>query len=170
MSDNTPLGDPDTESVEPEGTAAPEANPEPPQGNPAPDPAAAEAERWKRQSRANEKKLKALQEQVKQLVDPSAVADAETQLAETRTALTQAQQEATRLRVALDAGLPADLAARLVGDTEDEMREDAKHLMALVKQKPAGAVNAAQASGPTQGQPQPTDLNALLRAAAGKGN
>lgn len=172
MSDNTPNGDDDTtESVEPEGTAAPEANPETPKGTPTADDATArEAEKWKKRSRANEDQLKALREQVKQLVDPQAVATVESRLAETSQQLSQAQAEAARYKVALDVGLPADLAARLVGTTEDEMREDAKHLLSLVKTTPAGAVNAAAASGPTPGQTQPTDLNTLLRAAAGKGN
>lgn len=171
MSNNTPTGDhgDSSETAEPEGTAAPEANPEPtPTGEPA--VTAAEVERWKRQSRANESKLKALREQVKELVDPQQVATAEARLAETGQQLAQAQAEAARYKVALDVGLPADLAARLVGSTEEEMREDAKALLALVKPTPAGAVNAAAASGPTPGQTTPTDLNSLLRAAAGKGN
>lgn len=172
MSDNTPNGDHDTESVEPQGEAAPEANPAPPQGDTTADTAAAvrEAEKWKKRSRANEDQLKALREQVKQLVDPEQVATVESQLAATSQQLSQVQAEAARYKVALEVGLPPDLAARLVGTTEDELREDAKALKELVKSKPAGAVNAAKASGPTDGAAQPTDLNSLLRAAAGKGN
>ena len=128
----------------------------------------AELEEWKRSSRKHERNLKELRKKVKSLVDPEQVKTVEE---EKRQAELQAQQsatEATRYKVALELGLPADLAARVLGDSEDEMREDAARLKELMGKPARGASNGAATSGHNTAEPKPTDLNALLRAAAGK--
>lgn len=172
MSDETPTGD-DGQKAEPEGDPTPQGKaadtPAGDDGNAAADAAAREAEKWKKRARHNEDQLKALRQQVKQLVDPEKVASVEQQLSDTNTRLARAEAEAARFRVALEAGLPADLAARLVGNTEDEMRADADKLKALLGKQPKGASQAARASGPATSNDKPQDLNALLRAAAGRG-
>ena len=166
--ETTPNGD-DGQQAEPEGTTEPQVEAAPPAGDDKPTAAEAEAARWKKRARANEDQLKALRKQVKELVDPQQVATVESQLAETTATLTAAQTEATRWRVALETGLPPDLAARLVGTTEDEMRDDATKLKTLLGKQSKGAAQAQRASGPQTSTTQPTDLNALLRQAAGKG-
>ena len=141
---------------EPQGTTA-EAQPKPG------DDAASwkeTATKWQKRAKANNEQLVELKQQVERLTP------VETKLAETTTELQEVQASATRYRIALEAGLSPDLATRLVGGTEEELRADAETLQALVKSKPAGAVNAAQASGPNTKPVQPSDLNALLRAAA----
>jgi hypothetical protein len=51
---------------------------------------------------------------------------------ETSTRLTDLEKENARLKVALDKGLPKDLVARLVGNTEEELATDADALLALL--------------------------------------
>ena len=91
------------------------------------------------------------------------------QLEAAELALRAATTDAVRYRVALESGLAPELAKRLVGGDEEALREDAELLRDLVQQRPAGAVHAAQGSGPNLGPLQTDDLSTLLRAAA-KGN
>jgi hypothetical protein len=84
------------------------------------------------------------------------------QAAETRAV--QAEQEATRLRVALTKGLPADLATRLVGGTEDELAADADRLLELVKVAP----QTPSFDGGTRQTASTTDMNSMIRRAAGR--
>lgn len=84
------------------------------------------------------------------------------QAAETRAV--KAETEAARFRVALTKGLPADLATRLVGTTDDELAADADRLLALVKtpQQTPSFDGGAQQTAQTQ------DMNAMIRRAAGR--
>ena len=157
----TPQGD--TENTQPQGPIAPV------DASDTVDGWKATATKWQKRAKTNDQTLKDLREQVKQLVDPQEVATVEGKLSATELELQQAQASATKYRVALEAGLTPALAKRLVGSSEDEIRADAETLRELVAKKPAGATQAAQASGPTLESPQSNDLNALLRVAAGKG-
>jgi hypothetical protein len=69
----------------------------------------------------------------------------------------QAEIALARLRVAAAKGLPADLAERLVGTSEDELAEDADRLLTLVK-PPEGAPSrpAGSADNGPQGAPDPS--------------
>lgn len=84
------------------------------------------------------------------------------QAAETRAV--QAETEAARLRVALTKGLPADLATRLVGTTDDELAADADRLLELVKVAP----QTPSFDGGTRQSAPTTDMNAMIRRAAGR--
>lgn len=76
----------------------------------------------------------------------------------------QAESEAARLRVALTKGLPADLATRLVGSTEDELAADADRLLELVRVAPP---TPSFDGGSRQTAPV-HDMNASIRRAAGR--
>lgn len=77
-----------------------------------------------------------------------------------------AEHAASRLRVAIAKGLPADLADRLRGDSDSELEADADALLAMVAPK---VDDAARAPGPrpdmSQGHGSSTPLNGdpLLR-------
>lgn len=50
-----------------------------------------------------------------------------------------ARTDLAKTRIAMEKGLPAELAARLTGETEDELRKDADTLVALFSDKKGGA-------------------------------
>jgi hypothetical protein len=77
-----------------------------------------------------------------------------------------ALSEVRRLRVAMKHNLPTDLAARLIGETEDELDEDAKRLLALVK--PAKPKSDAGAGTGRSDGTEPSSAE-VLRAAFGRG-
>jgi vacuolar-type H+-ATPase subunit I/STV1 len=113
-------------------------------------------ERRERQKLQNE--LKKLQER-----DLSELEKAQRQAADATKQLEELQRESLRQRVALKAGIPAEHIHRLQGSTEDELAADAAELAKLLTPK-------APRPDPTQGSragQQPTDMNALLRQAAG---
>lgn len=93
-------------------------------------------------------------------------------LADAKTAAEQeaasAKQELLRYRVAAAKKLPASLAARLQGSTEEEMAADADQLLEVL-----GAQQQAQTpsydGGVRKPAPAPTDMNALIRQKAGLG-
>lgn len=113
-----------------------------------------------------ERDRKALRDQIGQLVSPEKFETVEAQV----TTLTQerdaAAARALRLEVALDKGLPAALARRLLGDTREEIESDADELLSTMGGRPATPDAKA---GTGNGQPAKADLNTLLRMAAGKG-
>lgn len=88
-------------------------------------------------------------------------------LAEAKTAaereVATAKQELMRYRVAANKKLPAELAARLRGDTEEEMAADADALLGVLGQRQAPNYDG----GVRKPAPAPTDMNALIRRAAG---
>jgi Domain of unknown function (DUF4355) len=83
-------------------------------------------------------------------------------------ALNSKEHEALRYKVALDAGLPPAVAARLQGDDEEALKKDADTLSELLKKPEADrgrmaghGEGAAESSGAD-------DMNARIRAAANK--
>lgn len=60
------------------------------------------------------------------------VPDLETKLGEATGRVSELEPQVTRLSVAMAKGLPAELADRLRGTTEDELNEDADRLLALI--------------------------------------
>lgn len=76
---------------------------------------------------------------------------------------------ALKLEVALDMELPKTLALRLQGTTEDELRADAKELLATLGHTGNGKPPAVQMDGGA-GKPPPKagDMNALIRQKAGR--
>lgn len=77
-----------------------------------------------------------------------------------------ARTEATRLRVAMEAGLPVALALRLQGDNEEALKKDAESLAELVKKD--DAPRGPQLPGPTTPPEDEPDMNKLIRQAAGR--
>ena len=161
MSDDTPQGDVETTiEDEPQGEATEASEPEQePQG---PD--------WKSQSRKHEARakkaqaeLKELRDRIGQMLTPDEVADKDAALAQAHQSLVSANLEASKYRVALAEGLPLELAVRLQGATEDEMREDAERLKELVKAP--GAATKADVKKGTNPAPvaEPPNANDLLR-------
>ena len=127
----------------------------------------AEARKWQRRATKDAEALKALQEQVKGLVSPDQIHTKEQALAQAQAERDSAKVEALKYRVALEAGLPADLAARLVGADEDELKRDAASLKAMLK--PAkGTPDMHAGTQPGAGEKKP-DANAALRMALGLG-
>jgi len=129
----------------------------------------AEAEKWKKLSRANEAQAKQNADAAKRLAEIEESQKSAEQKAAERTRIAEetaakAATEAAKLRVGIAKGLPADLVDRLVGNTPEELAEDADRLLALIKPAApsfdAGARTTAAA---------PTDMNALIRQKAGLG-
>lgn len=130
--------EPETTEQETNGTA-----PEPEQQESDTD-YAAEAEKWKSLARKHEERAKANAEAAQKLAEYEDAQKSEqeklTERAEAaEKAARQHETELLRLRVAMANELPAELAERLRGDTEDELQEDAKRLLELVgsQRKPA---------------------------------
>lgn len=77
----------------------------------------------------------------------------------------EAKLDYLRLKVGTSKGLPAAVAERLRGETEEEMAEDADRLLELIKPgSPSGSADGGnQGKAPEKGD----DMNTLLRKAAG---
>jgi predicted Zn-dependent protease len=99
---------------------------------------------WRAKAREWEKRAKANSEAAKRLAEiEEANKSAEQKAAEAHTQAQKraeaAEGELARYRVALAKGLPADLAGRLRGDTEEDLAADADALLALIgERRPAG--------------------------------
>ncbi len=84
-------------------------------------------------------------------------------------------KENMRLTIAMDLGLPWKLGKRLSGDTEEEMRADGADLLKDYKVDDSKRVPDDKANkrppndAKKQGGSAKPDMNALLRAAAGRG-
>lgn len=116
------MTEPDEEGNEP-GT-------EPTGGKPEPD-WKAEARKWETRAKENSaaaKKLAEIEEAKK--TEEQKATEARAAVEKERD---EARAEVLRMRVAAAKGLPAELAARLRGATEDELAKDADELLKLVK-------------------------------------
>lgn len=144
-----------------EAPAEPDATPDP----------SAEVEKWKAQARKNEERAKANAAAAKELAELKAaqMTESEKLAAERDAARAEAEAakaeaaavklDALRTSIATEKGLPADLAARLIGGDEDAIRADADKLIsALPKPEAPGARPPATESAE----------DALLRAFLGK--
>lgn len=78
-----------------------------------------------------------------------------------RTAREEADRRATRLQVATENGLPPELADRLHGDTLEELQEDAKRFIGVVKNAGLSVTAANHPGGkvppPGAGSPPPVE-------------
>jgi hypothetical protein len=112
----------------------------------------------RRQRQTLEKRLKDIEDR-----DLTELQRAQKTAKEAETRLAQLEAESLRQRVALKAGIPAEHIHRLHGDTEDALAADAAELAKLLTPK-------GPKPDPSQGSRagnRPTDMNALLRQAAG---
>lgn len=132
----------------------------------------AAAEKWERQARNDRKTLEGLKSSMQGLLTPEQVADQAQAAATAAAAATTASQEALKLRVALEKGVPASMADRLIGSTREELEADAVVVLqtmtaaAAPPPPPPSRVPDAGA-GTGRATPPKHDLNELLRIAAG---
>lgn len=132
----------------------------------------AETDKWKALSRKNEAEAKTNREAAAELATLKESQKSEQQKLEDRATkaekeLASQQVASTRLHVALTKKLPAELAVRLQGDTEEEMAADADKLLELMgSTNGAGSVDLGQGARGSAGQGD--DMNAALRRAAGR--
>jgi len=121
-----------------------------------------------RQAKAAQTRLDELSAKLQQIEDRDKT---ETQkLTDRATAAEQAaataQTELLRYRVAADKKLPASLASRLNGATEEEMAADADALLEVLgSQQP----KAPSFDGGVRQAARPSDMNSLIRQTAGRG-
>lgn len=128
-----------------------------------------QAKRWEKQSKNDAAALAALKKRMQGLLTPEQVQDAQQAAQTASQEATAAKHEALKLRVALEQGLPADMADRLIGDDREALEEDAKKLKAFVVQPPKSRVPDAGAGTGKTPQQTTQDPNALLRTAMGIG-
>lgn len=125
------------------------------------------ARKWEKQAKADREALIGLRKQMQGLLTPEQVADKAAAVEAAAKEASQAKVEALRLRVALEKGIPANLADRLLGDDRASLEADADALAALIG-KPKRAPDAAAGTGrPDNGTPAKRDPNDLLRVLAG---
>ena len=108
------------------------------------------AREWERRAKENKAaadELSALRESQKSEAEKSA-----DRLREAEQRARAAELTVLRQKVALDEGVPASLVDRLQGDTEDELRQDAATLMALVRTPHKPAPDPSQGG---RGEPLP---------------
>lgn len=85
----------------------------------------------------------------------------------------KAEAKAARLEIALELGIPANIAHRLQGDTPEELRADAEDLLQLFaskgtpSNKPRPKLGHLQ-GGTTPGQEAELDAEAIVKKALGK--
>lgn len=119
--------------------AEPQPQPDPPQGEPEPEQDwKAEAEKWRGLARKHESEANKNKDAAKRLSEIEAAnqSDLERAQAAAKEATDRAsafERELVRLRVASRKGLTENLAARLRGETEEELEADAEELLAIVK-------------------------------------
>lgn len=116
--------------------------PEPKPDDPKPDKdnpdAAAEAEKWKALAKKHEARAKENADKAKELDalkegEKTDLQKATETAAEAERRATEAERDAARLKVALKKGLTEAQAKRLLGDTEEELEQDADELLASFK-------------------------------------
>ncbi|MGX1129898.1 putative nucleic acid-binding Zn-ribbon protein [Streptomyces glaucescens] len=121
-----------------------------------------------RQAKAAQKQLDDLSKKLQAFEDRDKT-EAQ-KLAEAKTAAEReaasAKQELMRYRVAASKKLPANLAARLQGDTEEEMAADADLLLEVLGTHQQASMPSYD-GGVRKTAAAPTDMNALIRRAAG---
>lgn len=127
-----------------------EATPEPSE-----DP---QLKRWRTETRKWERRYRELRAEMDDRVPVSELQQAQAEAA-------TAQLAAIRYRVALEQGLPVEMAMRLQGDTLDEMTKDAETLRALLT--PNNGTPAMKAGAATDSAPTGTTAEDALRAALG---
>lgn len=129
------------------------------------------ARKWERQANKDRADLVTLKKQVQGLLTPEQVADKTAAATQAQQAAAAAAHEALRLRIALEKGVPADLADRLIGEDRAALEADAATLLALLKASPGTRTTSDAAAGtgkPTPKVPVKPDPNALLRMMAGR--
>lgn len=154
---------------------APNENPEPPaETTEQPDvdglKSALDKEREARKAAEKEaKRAKELETELQQFRDRDKTEQEKVaeRLAAAEKAATDAETKYLRAKVALDKGLPAALAARLQGATEDEMSADADELLSTLgdRKQPPPSFDGGPRTPPPNGE---GDMNTAIRRALGR--
>ena len=132
----------------------------------------AEARKWEARAQRDAQTLADLKKQMQTLLTPEQVADQAQAAAAAAAQATSASQEALKLRVALEKGVPASMADRLIGSTKEELEADAdvvlRTMVAAAAPPPPPPSRVPDAgAGTGRATPPKHDLNELLRIAAG---
>lgn len=116
-------------------------------------------------AREAEKRAKAAEAKAKQYEDrdKSAQEKADERATEAEKRADAADRKLLRLEVASEKKLPAKLAARLSGDTREELEADADELLELVKEESSSSTSFD--GGARRTATAPEDMNARIRAA-----
>ena len=123
-----------------------------------------EARKWESRAKKDAQTLSELREQLGQMVSPDKVAAKDEAIAQAQAEVDAANLKAMKYRIALAEGLPPDLAERLLGDNEDEIREDAERLKVIVRSN--GSKDAAKKGQMAQQPDAKPNTNELLRLLA----
>jgi hypothetical protein len=121
-----------------------------------------------------EKSLKALQDELtkRETAELTELERFKRENEELRTGKSTSELEATRYRVALEKGIPADLAARLQGASYDEIAADADTLASLIPangKPPVPRADLSQGAKQQHAAPSPADAFAeTLRKLTGR--
>lgn len=156
--DGKPQGEPTKQETKP-----PQGEQSPPQGSDTGDTTdwKAEARKWEKAAKkdaAEKSKAEANLETIRNLLDGK-----DKEATEAQQAAAAAQLEATKYRVAYEAGLPPDLASRLVGASEAELVEDANRLAQYAKPKKQSKSDARSGTGKPASDGGTPDKNQMLR-------
>lgn len=84
----------------------------------------------KKQNKEYQKQVSDLSAELKKYEEGSA--ETSSQISELEAKVKMYETDSVKTRIALEAGLPYGMARRLAGETEDEIREDAKSLVNLI--------------------------------------
>lgn len=130
---------------------------------------------WKQRSRENERKAKENADAAKRLADIEDKDKSEQQKLSEKVAAAEkraAEAEASVLRrdIAATKGLPAGMADRLRGTTQDEIEEDADALLKTLKDAGGGPKAVDLKQGDRGGDAGGNDVDAWIRKAAGRSN
>lgn len=85
----------------------------------------------------------------------------ETNLEETSGKVKDYELNSLKTRIANQAGLPFNLAGRLSGETEEEIKADAESLAALVVKTPPAPLKSTEPAGTDENEPYKNTLNNL---------
>lgn len=90
-----------------------------------------EAEEWKKKAEDYDHRVKDYDDQLTTLRQE--IADKDTSIADLTGKIKAYETDSVKNRIAAEAGLPADFASRLKGETEKDWREDAENLSGLFR-------------------------------------
>lgn len=123
----------------------------------------AKAREWEAKSKANHKLVQELQPKAQQFDALQAASQTELERAQQQADALQRELETTQRQalvasVALDKGLPANLARRLQGDSREDLEADADELLSQFQ--------ASQSRDPRSPRPDPSQGSSATRAGA----
>lgn len=162
--DITPQGEDTTTAVE-----TPQGEIDPAELQAKLDKAVAESRKWEQRAKKDAATLADMKAKVASMVDPDKVVSVEARASDLERELSQAKAEILRRDIAAEKGLPGNLAKRLVGTDEEELRADADALLAEFNATKPKAVAAKEGSNAGTGKPNLSPAELLKASAFGAG-